>query len=101
MQMDSGEKLLGFDRLDHIVVGAGAERANLLVPRGRDRNHDDLRSLQSRKGFQAPARFIAVDSRHLDVQENDIRLKPRRLFESLFAAYRQGDPLELAEEPLK
>ena len=99
-----GEKLLGREGLDHVVVGADLEPEHAidLVTLG-GQHHDGQRGGRGILA-EAPAHLEAVHRRHHEVEQDEIRRGRLHLAERLFAAGGRRDlvafPLEMMDDEL-
>src|SRR5690606_17273196 len=88
------------DRFQQIAHGPGLECLDrvLIVRRREDHGRRDLEAAEMPRGLDA------AHARHLDVEQHDLRLEPRRLLDRLgarCACARDAPALELADEPLE
>src|SRR5690606_21885277 len=91
---------LAADRFQQIAHGPGLECLDrvLIVRRREDHGRRDLEAAEMPRGLDA------AHARHLDVEQHDLRLEPRRLLDRLgarCACARDAPALELADEPLE
>ena len=76
---DARQQLLGAERLRHVVVGAGVERADLVGLRAARREHDDRRRAAV---SQQPAHLDAVHVGQAQVQDDEIGIDPLDAFQA-------------------
>ena len=85
----AGEQLGLVERLRHEVVGAGLDRAPLLLL-ARRRDHHDRQERGRLVRAQAAADLVAVDPRHHDVEQHQIDVAATQTRQRLLTRSRRG-----------
>src|SRR4051812_45230489 len=76
--LDAGAELLGVDRLDHVVVGAGVESGDEIGAARACGQQQHVHPGELRVVPDAPADLDAIDTRHHPVENRQLRDRARR-----------------------
>ena len=89
-----GDELFGGSVLEQEAAGAGAQSLVQVLVHVEGREHHDLR-VRAFAVEQHSSRFDAVERRHADVHQHDVRPQPERLRDGVLAVLSLADHLDV------